>query len=74
MNYRKQKDKTGLMAAQESNAEWYSVSELAEKLHVSTQTIYNRIKKGEYETQPFKRGMYNGFLIKYDCSNEEREN
>lgn len=61
------------MAAQESNAEWYSVSELAEKLHVSTQTIYNRIKKGEYETQPFKRGMYKGFLIKYNVSDGKAE-
>ena len=69
MNYRKQKDKTGLMAAQESNAEWYSASELAALLKVSTQTIYNRIRRGEYETQPFKRGVYNGFLIKYSHNN-----
>jgi predicted DNA-binding protein YlxM (UPF0122 family) len=69
MNYRKQKDKTGLMAAQESNTEWYSASELATLLQVSTQTIYNRIRRGEYETQPFKRGVYNGFLIKYSHNN-----
>lgn len=56
------------------NSEWYSVSELAEKLHVSTQTIYNRIKNSAYEVRTFRRGRYNGFLIKYDCSNEEREN
>ena len=49
--------------------EWYSASELATLLQVSTQTIYNRIRRGEYETQPFKRGVYNGFLIKYSNNN-----
>ena len=49
--------------------EWYSASELATLLQVSTQTIYNRIRRGEYETQPFKRGVYNGFLIKYSHNN-----
>lgn len=49
--------------------EWYSASELATLLQVSTQTIYNRIRRGEYETQPFKRGVYNGFLIKYSRNN-----
>lgn len=49
--------------------EWYSASELATLLQVSTQTIYNRIRRGEYETQPFKRGVYNGFLIKYNHNN-----
>ena len=53
----------------ESKKEWYSASELATLLQVSTQTIYNRIKSGEYETQPFKRGVYNGFLIKYSHNN-----
>lgn len=54
----------------ENNSEWYSASELAAMLKVSTQTIYNRIKKGKYETQPFKRGMYKGFLIKYEVDNK----
>jgi len=52
-----------------SNTEWYSASELASMLNVSTQTIYNRIKQGKYEAKPFKRGVYKGFLIKYDVSN-----
>lgn len=54
--------------------EWYSASELAALLKVSTQTIYNRIRRGEYETQPFKRGMYNGFLIKYISDGTEEAN
>lgn len=54
--------------------EWYSASELATLLQVSTQTIYNRIRRGEYETQPFKRGMYNGFLIKYISNGTEEAN
>lgn len=54
----------------ESKKEWYSASELATLLQVSTQTIYNRIRRGEYETQPFKRGVYNGFLIKYSRDND----
>lgn len=49
--------------------EWYSASELAEKLHVSTQTIYNRIKMGTYEAKSFSRGKYKGFLIKYNFDN-----
>lgn len=52
-----------------NSKEWYSASELAALLKVSTQTIYNRIRRGEYETQPFKRGVYNGFLIKYNHDN-----
>lgn len=54
--------------------EWYSASELATLLQVSTQTIYNRIRRGEYETQPFKRGVYNGFLIKYISDGTEEAN
>ena len=48
------------------NNEWISVSELAKHLNTSKQTIYNRIRKGMYETQSFQRGAYKGFLIKYN--------
>lgn len=44
--------------------EWVSVSELAELLNVSTQTIYNRAKRKLYETKKFKRGKMIGVLIK----------
>lgn len=57
------------MAVQGSNNEWISVSELAKHLNTSKQTIYNRIRKGVYETQSFQRGAYKGFLIKYDTTN-----
>lgn len=57
------------MAVQGSNNEWISVSELAKHLNTSKQTIYNRIRKGVYETQSFQRGAYKGFLIKYDITN-----
>ena len=48
----------------EQEVEWVSVSELAELLNVSTQTIYNRVKKQMYETKKFKRGKMIGVLIK----------
>ena len=51
------------------NNEWVSVSELAKHLNVSHQTIYNRIRKGVYETKTFHRGVYKGFLIKYSIDN-----
>ena len=57
------------MEAAVSNNEWVSVSELAKHLKVSHQTIYNRIRKGVYETKTFHRGVYKGFLIKYNIDN-----
>ena len=58
-----------VMEAAVSNNEWVSVSELAKHLNVSHQTIYNRIRKGVYETKTFSRGVYKGFLIKYNIDN-----
>lgn len=48
----------------EQEVEWVSVSELAELLNVSTQTIYNRVKRQMYEAKKFKRGKMIGVLIK----------
>jgi prophage antirepressor-like protein len=48
----------------EQNEQWVSASDLARSLGVSTQTIYNRVKKGVYETKVFNRGAYKGILIK----------
>lgn len=45
------------------NEEWISVSECAELLNVTKQTIYNRVKSGLYETKQFKRGKMIGILI-----------
>ena len=47
----------------EQELEWVSVSSLAAQLNVSKQTIYNRIARGQYPTQTFKRGSMNGVLI-----------
>lgn len=50
----------------EKQFEYVSVSTLAKRLGVSTQTIYHRIANGIYETQQFKRGKMNGWLIKVE--------
>lgn len=44
--------------------EWVSVSELAELLNVSKQTIYNKAKAHLFEIKNFKRGKMVGILIK----------
>ena len=51
--------------------ELVSVSDLAKRLGVTTQTIYNRVRSGQYKTQPFNRGKYKGYLVIY---NEETDN
>lgn len=49
----------------ENGFELMSVSSLAKRLGVSSQTIYNRIAQGLYDTVEFKRGSkMRGFLIK----------
>lgn len=50
--------------AEVSQYEWVSASTLAERLGVSTMTIYNNIKRGVYQYQTFRRGKMNGYLIK----------
>lgn len=54
----------------ESNCEWISVSTLASLRGCSKQTIYNKIKKGEFETKRFKRGIMDGILVKYEIESE----
>jgi excisionase family DNA binding protein len=44
--------------------EYISVSELAERLGVSSQTIRNRIKDGLIETTTWRRGKMIGILCK----------
>lgn len=48
----------------EQEYEWISVSEMAERLGVTAQTVRNRIAQGMYETQTFKRGSMAGILVK----------
>lgn len=43
-----------------------SVSELAERLGVSKQTIYNRVRKGIYASTTFNRGKMRGILVYYN--------
>ena len=47
----------------ENEYEWISVSSLAVQLNVTSQTIYNRIKRGDYPVKEFKRGGMNGVLV-----------
>ena len=49
----------------EQQYEMLSVSDVAKKLGVTSQTVYNQIKAGMWETQEFKRGQYKGILVKY---------
>lgn len=46
-----------------SEIEWVSVSELAQRLGKSKQTIYNKIRQGCYETKVFNRGSMRGLLV-----------
>ena len=51
--------------------EWVSVSTMAKRLGVSKQTVYNRIKKGWFDTQTFERGTKMiGILIKQKTNGE----
>lgn len=45
------------------NTEWISISTLAERLGVTKQTVYNRVKQGMYPIREFKRGTMRGVLI-----------
>lgn len=55
----------------EKNNELVSVSELAKRLNVSRQAIYNRVRKGQYKTLAFSRGSYSGYLIKYEDGKDD---
>ena len=44
--------------------EWISVSEYAERIGKTTQTVYNMIQRGELESKSFKRQTMNGILVK----------
>ena len=52
------------------NTEWISISTLAERLGVTKQTIYNRIKQGVYPTKEFRRGSMKGILVLTTRQNE----
>jgi len=43
---------------------YLSVSEYAKMKNVSTTTVYTLIQEGKLETIPYRRGAYNGYVIK----------
>ena len=62
------------MIQNNSDFEWISPSEMAKRVGVSVQTIYNRVHNDEYETMRFARGEYCGILIKTKVlKNEQTE-
>lgn len=48
----------------EEDYEWISASEYAARFGVSKQTVYNKIKSEELVARPFKRGLYNGYIVR----------
>lgn len=54
-----------------SNYEWISVSEFARRIGKTTQTVYNMLKTGDFETLEFNRGTkMRGILIKVKKDNQ----
>ena len=47
----------------EQDYEWVSVSTVAKRQGVTSQTIRNRIKDGLYEVKEFERGKMKGILV-----------
>lgn len=45
------------------NEEWISVSEVAQRIGKTKQTVYNKIKQGIYPTKVFNRGSMRGLLV-----------
>ena len=43
--------------------DWVSVSEMAQRLGCTKQTIYNHIKGGRFKTKVFARGTMRGLLV-----------
>ena len=54
----------------EQNEEWISVSELAQRINTTKQTVYNKIKQGVYPTKVFMRGTMRGLLVRAPKVNE----
>ena len=52
----------------ENDYDWVSVSEYANRLGKSKQTIYNMVKANELESKQFKRGSMIGLLIKCEIA------
>lgn len=49
----------------DDNCEWISVSELAQRIGKTKQTVYNKIRAGLYDTKTFSRGKMRGILVKF---------
>ena len=52
----------------ENDYDWVSVSEYANRLGKSKQTIYNMVKANKLESKQFKRGSMIGLLIKCEIA------
>lgn len=48
--------------------EWISVSEMAQRMGVTKQTIYNYVKEQRFATKEFSRGSMRGLLIRVPTS------
>jgi excisionase family DNA binding protein len=51
------------MEMESNNEEWVSVSDMAQRLGVSKQTVYNYIKEHRFATKEFSRGTMRGLLV-----------
>ena len=47
----------------ENSGEWISVSEYAERIGKSKQTVYNLVRAGLVLSKTFKRGKMSGILV-----------
>lgn len=59
------------MAIVDKGYELLSVGDVAKRIGVSTQTIYNYIQEGRWETITFRRGKYKGLLVAYPKERQE---
>ena len=53
------------MEKNNNNEEWISVSEVAQRIGTTQQTVYNKIKQGFWETRTFNRQSMRGILVKF---------
>lgn len=62
------------MIEDNSSYEWVSPSTMAERLGISTQMVYIRIKEGIYEARNYKRGSMNGWMVKMKITEDDKGN
>ena len=52
------------MENNEMDEKWISVSQMADQLNVTKQTVYNKIKQGIIPSREFTRGSMRGLLVR----------